>query len=63
MFASEASYVYKKNCILLQKIAFWAFLVNCKNDNETLKTDWWSFNEINSRLIESSEQKIFYFTK
>ena len=30
IFASEASYVYKKNCILLQKIAFWAFFANCK---------------------------------
>ena len=31
MFASEASIVYKKVCILLQKIAFSAFFVNCKN--------------------------------
>ena len=29
MFASEASIVYNKNCILLQKIAFSAFFENC----------------------------------
>ena len=32
-------------------------------NNETLKTDWWVYKEINSRLIESSEQKDVYFTK
>ena len=33
MLASEASIVFKKICILLQKIAFSAFFVNCKNEN------------------------------
>ena len=33
LFAINSKYVYKKICILLQKIAFWAFLVNCKNVN------------------------------
>ena len=30
MFASEASIVYEKNCILLQKIVLSALFVNCK---------------------------------
>ena len=32
-FASEDYEFYKKNCILLHKIAFLAFFVNCKNEN------------------------------
>ena len=30
IFASEASYIYKKNVFLLQIVAFWAFFSNCK---------------------------------
>ena len=33
MLASKASIVHEKKCILLQKIAFCAFFVNCKNEN------------------------------
>ena len=32
MFANESKYVYQKECISLQNIAFSAFFVNCKNE-------------------------------
>ena len=37
MFASEASIVYKKNCISLQKIAFYACFPELQIENGFLK--------------------------